>query len=221
MELGGELFSATLLWWAAALYGFALFHAVRLATWRRLLDSEQLHVFLGACVFLILLWSMRIDVAQGLQFHFLAVTSLTLMFGWSLAVIGSSIVLLAVTLNGSAGWSGFVLSAFTVGVLPITLTQAILVLGRSLLPKNFFIFVLVNSFLAGGVVGLISGYAATGLLWASGAHTYEAMNSSFLPFFPLMFFPEAMLNGWIMTVLVAYRPQWVSSFDDRLYIHGK
>jgi uncharacterized membrane protein len=36
-----------------------------------------------------------------------------------------------------------------------------------------------------------------------------------------MFFPEGMLNGWIMTVLVAFRPDWVSSFDDRLYIHGK
>jgi uncharacterized membrane protein len=104
-------------------------------------------------VFLIVLWSMRIDVVRGLQFHFLAVTSLTLMFGWSLA--------------------------------------------------------------------LISGYAATGLLLVSGAHTYEEMSSTFMPFFPLMFFPEGMLNGWIMTVLVAFRPHWVSSFDDRLYIHGK
>ena len=47
------------------------------------------------------------------------------------------------------------------------------------------------------------------------------MTSTFMPFFPLMFFPEGMLNGWIMTVLVAFRPHWVSSFDDRLYIHGK
>ena len=221
MELAGDLFSATLRWWIGGLYALALFHALRMAPWQRLGDSEQLHVFLGSCVFLILLWSLRIDVILGLQFHLLAVTSLTLMFGWSFAIVGASVALLAVTLNGAGSWEGFVGSAVTVGVLPVTLTQVILVLVRSLLPKNFFIYVLVNGFLTAGVVALISGYAATALLLLSGAYSLEQMRETVVPFFPLMFVPEAMLNGWIMTVLVAFRPHWVVSFDDRLYIHGK
>ena len=42
-----------------------------------------------------------------------------------------------------------------------------------------------------------------------------------LPFFPLMFFPEGFINGWLMTVLVAFRPHWVYSFADEDYINGK
>jgi len=221
MELAGELFSPTLRWWLGALYGLALYYALRMAPWRRLRDSEQLHVFLGACVSLILLWSMRIQAVPGLQFHMLGVTSLTLMFGWSLALLAASLALLAVTLNGAAGWDGFVLSTFTLALLPITLTQVLLVVVRSLLPKNFFIYVLVNGFFTGGLAALVSGYAAIGLLLWSGSHDLTGLSETLLPFFPLMFLPEGLLNGWIMTVLAALRPHWLSSFDDDLYIRGK
>jgi uncharacterized membrane protein len=221
VEVAGELFSSTLRWWAGMLYALSLYYAVRLAPWRRLRDSEQLHVFLGACVGLILLWSMRIEAVPGLQFHMLGVTSLTLMFGWSLALLGASLALLGVTLNGAAGWEGFVLSAFTLAVLPITLTQVLLVLVRSLLPKNFFIYVLVNAFFTGGLVALVSGYAAIGLLLWAGSYDIGGLRETLLPFFPLMFLPEGLLNGWIITVLAALRPHWLSSFDDDLYIRGK
>ncbi len=221
MELNGELFSPTFRWWAAGLYGLSLYYAFRLAPWTRLRHSEQLHAFLGACLVLMLLWSLRVTVIQGLVFHFLGVTALTLMFGWSLAMFGASLALLGVTLNGMAQWSSFPVNIITLGILPISLTQTILVLVRSLLPKNFFIYILVNAFLTGGLVATLSGYLASGLLLLSGAHTSEAIGSTFLPFFPLMFLPEGMLNGWIMTVLVCNRPQWVGSFDDDLYLRGK
>jgi uncharacterized membrane protein len=47
------------------------------------------------------------------------------------------------------------------------------------------------------------------------------LQESVLPFFPLMFLPEAMLNGWIMVILVAFRPEWVYSFSDEQYLKGK
>jgi len=221
MELGGALFSSTFRWWIGAFYVAVLFYALRLAPWRRMRVPKQLHVFLGSCVALTLLWSLRVDVVDGLVFHFLGVTALTLIFGWSLAVIGASLALFGVTLNGAAEWQSFAVSAFTTGILPVTLSQVILVLVRSLLPKQFFIYILLNAFLTGGLVATLSGYAAVGLLLFSGAYSMEQMNTTFLPFFPLMFLPEALLNGWIMTVLVCYRPGWVSSFDDDLYIRGK
>jgi hypothetical protein len=33
--------------------------------------------------------------------------------------------------------------------------------------------------------------------------------------------PEAMLNGWIMAILVVFRPEWVYSFSDEQYLKGK
>jgi uncharacterized membrane protein len=38
---------------------------------------------------------------------------------------------------------------------------------------------------------------------------------------PLIFFAEAIINGMIMTTMVALRPGWVASFDDNLYIKNK
>ena len=106
-------------------------------------------------------------------------------------------------------------------MLPATLTQAFLVVVRSALPKHFFIYIFVNAFLAGGVVGTLSAYFAATLLAGSGAYSWLEMQSTFFPFFPLMFFPEAFLNGWAMTLLVVFKPHWVGSFRDEEYLHGK
>ena len=35
---------------------------------------------------------------------------------------------------------------------------------------------------------------------------------------PFMSFGEAIVNGMIIGMAVIYRPQWVMSFDDRLYL---
>jgi uncharacterized membrane protein len=40
-------------------------------------------------------------------------------------------------------------------------------------------------------------------------------------FIPLLMFGEAFLNGMAMTLLVAYRPRWVSTFHDHWYLDGK
>ena len=221
MTIDGALFTPFALWTLNVLFGLALVVALRLAPWRKFRDSEQIHVFLGATVALLLLWHMEAQVQPGLSFHLLGVTAITLMFGWSLAVIAVTLVLLGVTLNSGTGWEGFALNALVGGVVPITLTQALLILIRWYLPKHFFVYVLVNGFLTAGFVGVASGYLAAWLLVASGAYSFAELDQTVLPFFPLMFLPEAMLNGWLLAVLVAFKPQWVYSFSDEQYLRGK
>ena len=221
MTIDGTLFPLPLIWVATLLYVLTLALAGRLAPWRKLRDLEQLNVFLGALVALLILWHMDVQVQSGLSFHLLGITAITLMFGWSLAVIGASLVLLGVTLNAGVGWEGFALNAILAGVVPATLTQCFLILIRWYLPKQFFVYVLVNGFLTAGVVGVLSGYLATSLLVVSGAYSYADLRETVLPFFPLMFMPEAFLNGWILAILVAFKPQWVYSFSDEQYLKGK
>lgn len=40
-------------------------------------------------------------------------------------------------------------------------------------------------------------------------------------FVPLTSLPEALLNGMAMTLLIVYRPQWVSTFNDERYTKGQ
>ncbi|MCU7905312.1 MAG: energy-coupling factor ABC transporter permease [Candidatus Thiodiazotropha sp. (ex Epidulcina cf. delphinae)] len=221
MELDGGLFSATLLWWLAGLCVVVVLYALRLAPWRRLTKKGQLHVFLGAVVALIALWHMRGQLQPGLSFHLLGVTAITLMFGWSMAIIIASLALFAVSLNAGYGWQGYVVSFLTVVLVPITLSQCSLVLVRSWLPRHFFVYVLGNGFFTAWLVGYAGGYLAMRLLAYSGAYSLAELQMTIMPFFPLMFFPEALVNGWIITLMVVFFPAWVHSFSDEQYIHGK
>jgi uncharacterized membrane protein len=221
MTIDGALFSPTLLWVSNLIFVSILVLALRLAPWRKLRDGEQLNVFLGTVVALILLWQIDTQVQPGLSFHLLGVTAMTLMLGWSLSIIGVTLALCGVAFNAGAGWDGLALNAMLSGVVPATLTQVLLILIRWYLPKHFFVYVLVNGFLTAGVVGMVTGYLAAWLLVLSGAYSFAHLSESVLPFFPLMFMPEAFLNGWIMAVLVVFKPRWVYSFSDEQYLKGK
>ncbi len=221
MELDGELFSSVYLLLTGLLSLVGLLLAVRLAPWKRLQNREQLHVFLGSCVALMVMWTLRTEVFQGVQFHLIFMTTLTLMFGWSFAVIGGALALAGISLAGLGSWSGFSLNMLTVVLVPVTFSQFALVLIRSWMPKHFFIYIYLNAFLSGGISILLSGVLASLMLSFTGLAGFGTLWDTYLVYFPLMSFPEAVLNGWFMTLLVGYRPHWVSSFRDKEYLHGK
>ena len=106
-------------------------------------------------------------------------------------------------------------------ILPASLTWLSLLLVRALLPKNFFIYVFINAFFTGGAAAVLSALVTALLLVYGSSYSWETLSHSYLPYFPLMFFPEAVLNGWIMTILVGLKPEWVFSFRDEEYLHGK
>jgi uncharacterized membrane protein len=218
MDFPGGLFLDGLLWAAHLALAPILFYALYTAAWGRLRDSEQLHVFLGACVTLLVLWSLRAGILPGLTFHLLGVTALTLMFGWRLALVGVGAVVVGITLNGSATWETLSLNVLVMGGLPIAVSQAVLWAARQYLPHNFFIYVFINAFLAAGLGILAVGATATLLMWGSGVYDLEALDYGYLAYLPMMFFPEGLINGALMTIFVAYRPHWVDSFDDAKYL---
>lgn len=221
MELEGSYFSPIFFWLIAMISLLSLGTAIWLAPWRRLRQKEQLHVFLGSCVALMVLWSIRTPVYDGIEFHLLILTTLTLMFGWALSVFAGALVLAGVTLAGISDFQGLMINLFTVVVLPVTFTQIALLVVRYWLPRHFFIYIYLNAFLAGGLAILLSSFSATLLMAMAGPATFEMMWDTYLTYFPLMFFPEAVLNGWFVTLLVSYKPQWVWSFRDSDYLQGK
>lgn len=221
MEFSGSLFPTSWVVVAAILHAWVLSRALRWANWRRLAYADQLNVFLGTLVSLLLLWSLRTEVQPGFAWHLSGMVTLTLMFGWSLAIFAGTLVLAALCLFGVTDWAGLAPSALVFVVLPATLTQVVLGLARAYLPKHYFVFVFVNAFFAGGLIALLVAFTATGALLASGAFTLQRLLDSYLLFLPLMFFPEAVLNGWLVSIMVGFKPEWVGSFRDEEYLHGK
>jgi uncharacterized membrane protein len=195
--------------------------SIRTASWRRLADSTQLNVWLGAIVLLTLMWSMKAGVRPGMNLHLLGATALTLMFGRQLAIIGLSIVLAAVTFNGAGngiGWAPYALNALVMAVFPVFMAFAVLRLVERFLPANIFVYFFVGAFFNAGLTTVATGLLASLLLGLTGVYTAELLLSDYFPYFILLGFAEAWLNGAAITLMVVYFPHWVGTFDDRRYL---
>jgi uncharacterized membrane protein len=206
---------------SVAIYFLVLAVAVWRAPWKRLLDKSFLHVFLGACVLLMVLWKLRAGVSPGLDLHFLGVTTLTLMFGWEFAVIGSGLVLAGVSLYTDVGWYNFPVNALLVGVVPALTTWGLYRFATRHLPLHFFIYVYINAFLGGALAILASSILVSLLLWMSGVYEMGHISREYLAYLPLLALPEGFVNGMVMTGLIVLKPEWVCTFDDEHYLKNK
>ena len=185
-------------------------------------DRERQWVWLGSLGVLLGVWSMKAGITPGLSVRFLLVTALTLMHGWQLAVIGGALVLAVLCVAGQAAWSSFGANLLCMAVVPALFTAWFHELVHARLPHNYFIYFFVTVFLgsalAFNLAGLARRRAARGERHARRRRTSAPSTS---PILPLMSFGEAFVNGMVMAMAVVYRPRWVMSFDDRLYLRKR
>jgi uncharacterized membrane protein len=221
MNLPDGLFARPWVGSAHLVYAVVLAYAVWCAPWRRLRDSEQLNAFLGTCVALMVLWSLRAGVSPGLNFHLLGATLMVLMFDWPLAVVGQGVVLTAVTLSGHSGLYTVSLTALLATVVPVIASVAVHRLVVRYLPRHFFVYVFVNGFLNAAVAMAVTGVVSALVFAAAGVYPWAQLTNEYLPYYLLMIFPEAILTGSTIAMMVVYRPGWVATFDDTLYLRHK
>ncbi|WJW76640.1 energy-coupling factor ABC transporter permease [Thiohalobacter sp. IOR34] len=221
MDFPAGLLPTWLLLSSDLLFVALLLLALLRAPWQRLTENAFSNLLFASCVGLLLLWNLRAGVQPGVNFHLLGVTSLTLMVGWAAAFLGVALVTLGTTLNGHGALETYALNSLIMGGLPVLVTWQLLGLARRRLPYNFFVYVYVNAFLAAGLGIVTVGFATAAVLWLAGVHSFAWLGQQYLAYFPLMFFSEAVMNGMLMTMMVALRPAWVCSFDDELYLDGK
>jgi uncharacterized membrane protein len=136
------------------------------------------------------------------------------MFGWPFAVIMVSIAQLGLSIEGEAYWISYAINTICNGIIPIGITYGLYWLVYLWLPRNFFIYIFLIAFAGGALSMLLSRLTGLAILISSGIELGDE------PLFIIvMLFPEAFLNGFIMTLLVIYRPKWVSSFSDKCYLY--
>ncbi len=220
MDIPSGLLPASYLWSAALAYAVLLAATLLSAPWRKICENEASHVYFAAVAAVAVLWILRAGIQPGMNYHLLGVTALTLMFDWQFALLAVSLVLLITTWQGPAGWEAFGINALLMGVLPILTTRLLLALSQRWLPRHFFIYIFINSFLAAALAMLLCGLAAT-LVHTLATRGITNTATDYLLYIPMLMFGEAFLNGMAMTLLVAYKPRWVSTFHDRWYLDGK
>ena len=192
------------------------------APWRAWLeDRERQWVWLLSLALLVAIWSMKAGITPGLSVRFLLVTALTLMHGWQLAVIGAVLVLGVLDFTGQASWENFGANLICMAIVPALVTAWFHELVHARLPHNYFIYFFITVFLGAAIAYNLAGLARIGLLAMSGSLEAAHAGPEYFAVLPLMSFGEGTVNGMVMAMAVVYRPTWVMSFDDRLYLRKR
>jgi uncharacterized membrane protein len=200
----------------------ALGLAASSAPWRVWLDDQERQwVWLLGLTVLLGLWSMKAGITPGLSLRFLLVTALTLMHGWQLAVIGAALVLTVLCIAGQAAWSSFGANLLCMAVVPALFTAWFHEFIHSRLPHNYFVYFFVTVFVGSALAFNLAGLARLAVLAASGTLEAAHVGPEYFAVLPFMSFGEATVNGMVMAMAVVYRPSWVMSFDDRLYLRKR
>lgn len=179
---------------------------------------ERLHLLLGTGVALAVLWSISARVDPGVSVHVLGTLLAVLLLGWRLALLATAVAEAALLLSGKAAPAGAPLSWLLSGVLPASAGWLVAWAARFRLPRNPFIFIFVCGFFGAGVALLVTWLAASGLLLALGQPLPSGPGTSLWGFLPLVVFPEAFINGALVSMLIVYRPDWVRLYDELFYV---
>ncbi|AXE33794.1 energy-coupling factor ABC transporter permease [Chromobacterium phragmitis] len=220
MDLSASLFAGWAVWLSAGLSLAALVFAALRVKWREL-DPAALNAWMGACVLDLAMWLLRGGLQPGLSFHLLGAALFTLLMGPWLAMLALAVVQLALAAAGHADWRALGLSWLLTALPAVAVAAGMLELARRRLPANFFIYVFVNGFLAGGASLLASALCGVLALGAAGAYPWDALLEEALPYYFLLSWSEAFTTGLLLAVLIVYRPRWVATFEDSRYLGGK
>ncbi|WP_374339748.1 energy-coupling factor ABC transporter permease [Leeia sp.] len=202
------------LWPPLALLLLWLIWALRRLPWQDWQDNTLQHLVLGGCVLSGSLWMLQAHANGPQPLHLIGAALLVQMVGPALASLMLMLVLLATSsLHGvpPIQWPWLALSLV---LLPVLLSWGWHRLLQKVAPPNLFVYLLGSGF-AGGALS----HAAAGLALHIGLVAWPAQGlPPSLPFWWLLSWGEAFETGFLLTLMVVYRPRWVRLFDDRRYL---
>ena len=171
----------------------------------------------NATALLLLFWLFRLHTSLGPDIHFLLATALTLTLGFRIATICATFCLVITCIAGSVSWSMLGVQGIATILVPVGLTYTVYALSFHKIPRNFLVYIFLCAFLPaalalGAAMLLLAGYYVL-----DGIYDSYAIIDNYVMIIPLMLFPEALLNGTAITLLVVYKPEWVYTFHDKFY----
>lgn len=190
--------------------------------WRAWLsDKTRQHLSFGAAIALVPLWMLQAGVKEGLEVHFLGLTTLALMLGWRMGLLMSSVSLLLITLFGFELWPAFGANLLLGVVIPLTFSYFVFLLTYSYLYRHLFVYIFVAGFFNAALTIAVKTFLFSGYMLWSDQYNWQTVLDNYLGVLPLLLFPEALLNGMAITLLVVFKPHWMRTYLDRDYLINK
>lgn len=192
----------------------ALTLALALQPWRLLDGGALLTPMLATLALLPWLWALPRLHAIPLQLNFSGAALVVLMLGWPLAVpVLCAVGLLAWLLAPLSPAEAFQLTLW-LGLVPATLASLIGAAIRRWIGTHPFVYILGRAFL-----GTVAALFAAGWLAQIGGQPLPGVESGLaLVGRWLMAWGDAFITGMLAAIFVAFRPQWLATWSDRLYL---
>jgi len=201
------------------LYLPILVWAVWRASWIELFtDSRRQHVLFATVFALFLLWLVRRDFDTGVAYHFIGMTAVTLLLDWPLAMVGGFAAQLGLLVLGRQDLAALGVNGLLFIALPVVITEACAILVERAQPKSPFVYIFCSGFLAAALASLLCLLLALAVLWYDGIFEMPIFLEDFIGYLWLIIFPEAFINGMIISALVVFSPQWLETFNRTRYL---
>jgi uncharacterized membrane protein len=188
--------------------------ALWLRPWRGLGPGGPPWPWLAWCAVLPVLWSADRLAGSAVVQPLSGACLLLLMAGWPLAVLGLVPVALATGWLGELPWADTLHRSVWLGLLPATLALALGAAVRRWLPHHLMVYILGRGFFATLVAGTLAGAAALALHGGMA----EVNHAELMLGRWLSAWGDAMLTGMVTAAFVTFRPQWLATYADRLYL---
>ncbi|MFT0213872.1 energy-coupling factor ABC transporter permease [Pseudomonas sp. F1_0610] len=204
-----------------AIYAPVLLWAIFNAPWVELFsDQRKQHLLFGTVFCLCLLWMIRKDFPSGISFHFIGMTAVTLLLNWPLAILAGLIAQLSLLVLGKQDFASFGLNAVLVTLIPVLIVHLCAEWVERLKPENLFVYIFCSGFFPAAITAIICSFTGLGLLWIDGIYAFPPWISEFIGMLLLVAFPEAFINGTVITALVVFKPEWLETFNRTRYLQA-
>lgn len=179
--------------------------------------ARQTGVLACALVFYFL-WQIKAGILPGLELHILGASAVTLVLGWRLALLSASLAGALLILFSQISIAQLPLHLLLTAFIPILFSYSFFVLCYNFLPRHFFIYIFICSFLCAAFTSCLKIASISAFYYLTGHYDWYALSENYLYLCAIIWFPEAMLNGMAIAILITYRPHWVKTFYDKEYL---
>ncbi|WP_338517218.1 energy-coupling factor ABC transporter permease [Alteromonas gracilis] len=205
---------------ALFVYGAFLFGALRhIDVTHFLKNKHQQHLVFGSAASLFVLWLFKVGIFDGLDVHFLGLSVLTLMLGFRLAIVTAFITLIGCAAVGFIAWENIGVDGLLGTVLPIGVTYLFYMLSFHHIPRQLFVYIFLCAFFPAAISIALKTLTLGLFYFVEGTYPWDVIFDNYVLLIPLLVFPEALLNGMAITLLVIYQPTWVYTFHDKFYLN--
>lgn len=222
MNLPAQFFPGDFLWLTNLVFAILLARAAWFAPWKKVLDNPiRTNALVGLTLGIFLFWQLNAGFRPGYNHHIVGATLFVLIFGWQAAFTLLSGIMLATWLRADLSPASLGINGLMMIAIPVYFSELMLRLIQRTLPKNFFIFVLCNGFLCGGLAMILVVATATALLAGFSPNSWANIQRNYLIAAPIIIFAEAFSTGALITAFAVSKPEAVLNFDEDEYLTGK